>query len=190
MGLWQGVGICYASRFPDIGLVAAFAVLAFLIFDYIIGQDAYRDLCTLLGVGVGVLCTELLSQFFDTNPRPYSARKSRRRAAEEKRRLVHFNSLGDGQSSQGVRDTSFHQRIVDITSVDSNSDVININKAMTPLEREVAALRARASLADSERRRYKEEKTWAEESGNSARAEQMRWQVFIVYFNITVVSST
>lgn len=48
---------------------------------------------------------------------------------------------------------------------------------MDPLEREVATLRARASLADSERRRFKEEKKWALSQGNTARAAQMSWQV-------------
>ena len=48
---------------------------------------------------------------------------------------------------------------------------------MTPLEREVATLRARASLADSERRRYKEERKWAISQGNLARASQMKWEV-------------
>jgi len=48
---------------------------------------------------------------------------------------------------------------------------------MDPLEREIAILRARASLADSERRRFKEEKKWALSQGNLTRATQMSWQV-------------
>jgi len=48
---------------------------------------------------------------------------------------------------------------------------------MSPLERKVAELRAKASLADSERRRFKEEKKWAESQGNVARVSQMSWQV-------------
>ncbi len=38
-------------------------------------------------------------------------------------------------------------------------------------------LRARASLADSERRRFKEERKWAMSQGNVARASQLSWQV-------------
>ena len=48
---------------------------------------------------------------------------------------------------------------------------------LTPQEREVAVLRARASLADSERRRFKEERKWAMSQGNVARASQLAWQV-------------
>lgn len=48
---------------------------------------------------------------------------------------------------------------------------------MSPPERELAMLRAKASLADSERRRFKEEKKWAESQGNFARVSQMSWQV-------------
>jgi hypothetical protein len=60
---------------------------------------------------------------------------------------------------------------------DSLSDWIDPNHTMTPLEREVAALRKKASMADSERRRFKEEKQWAQVQGNKARAAQMGWQV-------------
>jgi hypothetical protein len=48
---------------------------------------------------------------------------------------------------------------------------------MTPTERDIAALRARASLADSERRRFKEERKWAVAQGNLALAAQMKWEV-------------
>ena len=48
---------------------------------------------------------------------------------------------------------------------------------MSPAERQVAILRARASLADSERRRFKEERKWALSTGNKARASQLAWQV-------------
>ncbi|KAL1728795.1 hypothetical protein FB107DRAFT_290687 [Schizophyllum commune] len=63
----------------------------------------------------------------------------------------------------------------DITTVDTNSTLISSSR--TPQEREIAALRARASLADSERRRFKEEKKWALAAGDTARASQMAWQV-------------
>ena len=66
--------------------------------------------------------------------------------------------------------------VSDITSVDSESELIP-RANITPLEREVAALRARASLADSERRRFKEERKWAKAQGNTALAAQLRWQV-------------
>ncbi|TRM69404.1 hypothetical protein BD626DRAFT_11655 [Schizophyllum amplum] len=63
----------------------------------------------------------------------------------------------------------------DITTVDTNSTLISSSR--TPQEREIAALRARASLADSERRRFKEEKKWAQAANDTARAAQMAWQV-------------
>jgi hypothetical protein len=48
---------------------------------------------------------------------------------------------------------------------------------MTPIEREIAALRARASLADSERRRSKEERKWAISEGNKERADFLKQEV-------------
>ncbi|EAU91709.2 hypothetical protein CC1G_04477 [Coprinopsis cinerea okayama7 len=64
----------------------------------------------------------------------------------------------------------------DITSVDSATGLISSRRAssMTPLEREIAALRARASLADSERRRCREERKWALSQGNLALASELK----------------
>lgn len=62
-------------------------------------------------------------------------------------------------------------------SIDSVSSSIDPKGTMSPSERQVAILRARASLADSERRRFKEERKWALSTGNKARASQLAWQV-------------
>ena len=62
-------------------------------------------------------------------------------------------------------------------SLDSVPSSIDPEGKLTPQEREVAVLRARASLADSERRRFKEERKWALSQGNTARASQLAWQV-------------
>lgn len=62
-------------------------------------------------------------------------------------------------------------------SLDSVPSSIDPDGRMTPHERAVAVLRARASLADSERRRFKEERKWALSQGNYARASQLAWQV-------------
>ena len=62
-------------------------------------------------------------------------------------------------------------------SLDSVPSSIDPEGKLTPAEREVAVLRARASLADSERRRFKEERKWAMSQGNTARASQLAWQV-------------
>ncbi|CAL1707646.1 unnamed protein product [Somion occarium] len=62
-------------------------------------------------------------------------------------------------------------------SIDSVSSSIDPKGLLSPREREVAILRARASLADSERRRFKEERKWALSMGNKARANQLAWQV-------------
>ncbi len=62
-------------------------------------------------------------------------------------------------------------------TLDSLPSSIDPDNRLTPSEREVALLRARASLADSERRRFKEERKWALSQGNEARASQLEWQV-------------
>ncbi|KAI0093261.1 hypothetical protein BDY19DRAFT_903029 [Irpex rosettiformis] len=62
-------------------------------------------------------------------------------------------------------------------TLDSLPSSIDPDNRLSPAEREVAMLRARASLADSERRRFKEERKWALSQGNAARASQLEWQV-------------
>ncbi|KAH9858729.1 hypothetical protein C2E23DRAFT_16853 [Lenzites betulinus] len=62
-------------------------------------------------------------------------------------------------------------------SLDSMPSSLDPEGLLTPAERDVAMLRARASLADSERRRFKEERKWALSTGNTARADQLAWQV-------------
>jgi hypothetical protein len=57
------------------------------------------------------------------------------------------------------------------------SDWIDPNYTMTPLERKVAVLCKKASMTNSEGRRFKEEKQWGQVQGNKARAAQMGWQV-------------
>lgn len=99
----------------------------------------------------------------------------------QRQRAVSFRPSAHGDTTQETQGVPLppllQQPISDITSVDSNSDLIGPNPSMSLLEREIAALRARASLADTERRRYKEERKWAESQGNMARASQMKWQV-------------
>jgi hypothetical protein len=71
-----------------------------------------------------------------------------------------------------------HAHTVDTAmTFDSLPSSIDPDNRLSPIEREVAMLRARASLADSERRRFKEERKWAMSQGNTARASQLEWHV-------------
>jgi len=93
-------------------------------------------------------------------------RERGRRDKHKDEKLEDFKKLRDWES----------RSIITADSITS-SDLIHPKSKMTPLQREVANLRAKASLADTERRRFKEEKKWALSQGNPARAEQMGWQV-------------
>ncbi|KAI0341937.1 hypothetical protein BDW22DRAFT_1413754 [Trametopsis cervina] len=62
-------------------------------------------------------------------------------------------------------------------TIDSLPSSLDLDPSLSPAARTVALLRARASLADSERRRFKEERKWAISQGNTARASQLEWQV-------------
>lgn len=192
LGVVQGVGLYYAlMEFPDFALVVAFAIAGRLAFEVMVVQDLGKCATTLLGVALGVLATDVLSQLiedgyiFDFGEDGSSGYEESRTVIKRKR-LVKFRPSTEYSSVSPSKPSRTRKRdperkwrtassITSITS--SNSDTVDPDRIMDPLEREVATLRARASLADSERRRFKEEKKWALSQGNTARAAQMSWQV-------------
>ena len=183
VGVWQGVALHYASKHSGLAILVASCIFAKLFVEFTTGHDTTRSITTLFGVALGALSTEFLSQVFDVHKAAeYDRRRKRAPAPAEngytpprKERLVHFRGNVQGDSSD-ARHRAFRHNVSDITSVDSNSEMLG-PKSSSPLEREIAALRTRASLADSERRRFKEERKWAISQGNVARASQMKWQV-------------
>lgn len=194
-GVVQGVGLYYAlMEFPDFALVVATVIAGHLLFEFAMTQDLGKCATTLLSIALGILVTDVLSQLIedgflydsagDETSEVYDTYSSVRR-----KRLVKFRATTEYSSvppsAKPVRSQKQQQdqgrkwridsSVPSITS--SNSDTVDPNRIMDPLQREIATLRARASLADSERRRFKEEKKWALSQGNMARASQMSWQV-------------
>jgi hypothetical protein len=183
LGIWQGVGLHSASKSPGLAILVASCISAKLFIEFNLIHDTTRSITTLFGVVLGVLCTEFLSQYFDEHKaqKPDRPRKKPHTSPANgpdarKERVVQFRDSVQGGSGD-TRQHMYRHNISDITSVDSNSEMIGPKSSMSPLEREIAALRTRASLADSERRRFKEERKWAISQGNVARASQMKWQV-------------
>lgn len=190
-GLWQGVALYYVlMEFPFLTLPVGFGIGARLLVNFVITYDATGCACTLLGVAVGVLFTDILSQLLeDGDPEDAYYEGSVVSDYPRRRRLVQLRYGDDRMWDHNRRRRAFFDvdpSVATGTAVtntntngtwDSLSDWIDPNHTMTPLEREVAALRKKASMADSERRRFKEEKQWAQVQGNKARAAQMGWQV-------------
>jgi hypothetical protein len=179
LGLWQGCGLHYVTTASkELLTPAAAVVVAKLFFDFAIGQDASRAMVTLLGIALGFCVADLSSRFMDTSDYGRKSRKQRPvpqpAPPRQRSRSIHARrSEGDERERRPRRD-NLRRAVSDITSVDTNSLLFGRDPTMTPLDREVAALRARASLADSERRRYKEERKWAIETGDAARAKEVR----------------
>ncbi len=187
-GLWQGVALYHVlMEFPFITLPVGFGIGARLLVNFVVTYDATGCACTLLGVAVGVLFTDILSQVLEDGDQEDYYEGSVVSDYPRRRRLVQLRAAYDDDR---IRDHNRRRRafleadpsvttaITNTTNTwDSLSDWIDPNHTMTPLEREVAALRKKASMADSERRRFKEEKQWAQVQGNKARAAQMGWQV-------------
>lgn len=180
-------------EFPDVAIIVALAIGAKLFIEFTILPDVTKCAVTLIGVALGVMFTDVLSQFLEDGS--WTSFGGKRRSSSRHETTAHVStskhrartvSFSRSKSGDTRRDrekerererTRLHAHS-DITapSLDSTSDWID-RTARTPLEREVATLRARASLADTEKRRYKEERIWALAQGNQARAEQMAWQV-------------
>jgi hypothetical protein len=141
-------------------------------------------------VALGVLFTDFLSQYFDKPPPVADRRRKKTQVTKYERKAektVQFRPSVQGGSLETLVDitdvtdlgtlATTSQLFSDMTSVDSNSDKIGPTSSMSAADREIYVLRTRASLADSERRRFKEERKWAISQGNIARASQMKWEV-------------
>ena len=186
LGVWQGIALHYSSRFPGVPCIVASAIAVKLFIEFQLLHDADRSAITLVGLALGVLGTEFLSQLLDSRSPDSDKRAKKTQAASghplRKERVVQFRDAKEpdaGRTKQFPPKEHIHT-ISDITSIDSSSEMLSRSTLLSPserLEREIKDLRTRASLADSERRRFKEERKWAISQGNEARASQMKWQV-------------
>ncbi|KAF5321612.1 hypothetical protein D9619_002023 [Psilocybe cf. subviscida] len=207
VGAWQGVALHYATKSSansTYGVLVGIAIAAKLFVEFNLVFDVARCVTTVLGIALGALFTDFLSQYFEKSPlisalpdRSSSTRRRRSTATaprttptrpEQRRqheRTVQFRPSVQGGSVETLTaeltdvtgNTTASRLFSDITSVDSLSDKFGPNASMTELEREAHILRTRASLADTERRRLREERKWAASQGNEARAQQMKWEV-------------
>lgn len=198
LGIVQGVALYFTlMEFRDFAFVVAFAIATRLVIEFTMLQDVTRCATTLLGVALGVLVTDVLSQLIEdgyiyglsstTDTESEYGYEQSVVDTRRRKRLVKFSSTTEYSAvgpSKPVRppkqDPTRKWRTessVPPSITSSAEDLVDPHRVMDPLEREVATLRARASLADSERRRFKEEKKWAVSQGNLARAAQMSWQV-------------
>ena len=184
VGAWQGVALHYAIKTSGFGIIVAFGIAAKLFIEFNLVLDVTRCIMTVVGIALGVLFTDFLSQYFDKPPHSSDRKRKKHQSAPipikpeiKRERLVQFRPSVQGGSVETLIDPASNSFILsDITSIDSRSESLAPGPSLSPLEREVHVLRTRASLADSERRRCKEERKWAVSQGNIARASQMKWE--------------
>lgn len=176
IGAWQGVALQYAYKNTDYVLFVGLGVLTKLLLDFNSSQDITKLSASILGSAVGFISTDFITQILEhtNNPSDRKRRKIHASSGPQRPRTVQFRRGVQGDTERALK---MKHAVSDITSIDSDSELIPAKESMTPIEREIAALRARASLADSERRRFKEERKWAISQGNMARASQMKWEV-------------
>jgi hypothetical protein len=201
-GAWQGILFYHAlvQYPPELPVVVGAGVGLKLFLDlFVWHEDTSRCVSSVLGIALGILGLDLVSRSFDEAalPPPEGSVPRRRSSSPRARRgegresVVRFRHKEDvdryGSSSRRLRHKdSLENSIITAPSLDvslpSISEVTDSTRARSaaaanPLQKEIADLRTRASLADTERRRFREEKKWAESQGNKARAEQMKWNI-------------
>ncbi|KAH6910430.1 hypothetical protein BKA70DRAFT_1371193 [Coprinopsis sp. MPI-PUGE-AT-0042] len=174
VGVWQGVALQFAGKNVVALAIIGLSILVKIVTDFSTIPDATRAIATIVGVALGMVGTDLLSSFIDQAFEAEQGSSSKGRSSSSRKHVSshgHHRELKRQPSSRPLPRTEPRERLVqwhasvqggsssDITSVDG----IISQKArnMTPLEQEIAALRAKASLADSERRRCREERKWA-----------------------------
>ncbi|KAF5316949.1 hypothetical protein D9611_003872 [Ephemerocybe angulata] len=189
LGVWQGVGLQYAGKQTGVAIAVGAAIAMKLLYDFTTTQDVNICITTIIGVLLGVVGTELLSsyidQYFGAEVEPVEPRKRTRSLPSRypsvvghhlpkptHARTVQFGPDVLGGSVESEVNRPPYTLVSELTSIDSSA--YELQSTASPVEREIASLRARASLADSERRRYREERKWAMSQGNLARAEQMK----------------
>lgn len=200
-GAWQGILVyhAHAQYGPELAAVAGVGVAGKLALDLLVWKFEHtRVVASVLGMVLGVLGLDIAARTLEANelpPSQHSSRSSRhtRPSSARKEKSVQFRRRADARDD---RDDPVHDRshrslrrmdslensIITAPSMDmslpSISEVTDsTRRTVSPLQREVQELRTRASLADTERRRFREEKKWAESMGNKERAEQMKWNI-------------
>ena len=159
LGAWQGVALHYATRTSKIsgfGIIVAFAITAKLFIEFNLVSDGVKCISTILGVALGALFTDFISQYFDKPPPAADLRRKRPKVTKPNRKpekTVQFRPSVLGGSVETLVDitdvtdlgtlaTTSHL-FSDITSVDSNSDKIGPVSSMSALDREINAHRHR-----------------------------------------------
>jgi len=155
------------TKTPTTFFFVSLGIIAKHVHGFNASQDLSKLCAALLGTAVGFVCADFIAHTFEDSNGLSS--RGRRKSHTQRQRTVQFRNGAAGDKRRHA--------VSDITSIDSDSELIPSKEKMNPIERDIAALRARASLADSERRRYKEERKWAISQGNIARASQMKWEV-------------
>jgi len=183
LGCWQGVALWYASKKHDVGLPVACGIGAKVFLEFMFLQDIFRLGLAVICTFVGAVATDVLSSAIDeqTQDKRFSSSKKHSNSNPTTSRPTHNSSRKSSSRPQPVtRDDNTSRRsrntASDITSIESSS-FGSRSSSMSPFERDIAALRTRASLADTERRRFKEERKWAKSQGNLDLAEQLKWQI-------------
>ncbi|KIK67216.1 hypothetical protein GYMLUDRAFT_69408 [Collybiopsis luxurians FD-317 M1] len=174
-GLWQGVLWCTLKN-HDLSFLVILGILVKLFLDYTFMSDTLKLATTLVGIALGAIGTDFLSSVIDS-PKSDKDKRKKSHSTKDTHSQARTRSSRHVEKQPSSSSKRSRRTVSDITSVDSESELIGSRASMSPLDREVAALRARASLADSERRRFKEERKWAKAEGNTALAAQLRWQV-------------
>ena len=199
LGLWHGALLQYAiSEHSQLAPILGVAIIAWDMFDFSQTNDARKLALTVFSAIVCAAALTMVSQALGAEevvektvereiiraPRsPTEKEKDRGRSNKDRHK--------SSKKTRDTREPSIPRRIPHaVRSVQSDGrethrtddtigtlEYIGHTGLEVDFELRLSNLRKRAAVAEANRRRCKEERKWALDQGNSARAEQLAWQI-------------
>ncbi|KAG9002545.1 hypothetical protein FRB93_011419 [Tulasnella sp. JGI-2019a] len=185
LGLFEGAILFHAlDESPAVGAGCFLGFGSRVVIEHMKAPDPINVACSLLGLALGLLLSNVISSLWEDNTRTQEKERSSPRRSRSHRRhrssntrmlMIEGAPTPDSLSKQLSRRTNFH-----IPDEPMQSPWEGLQSPLGPglgLEEEVMELRRRASSAAGQTRKLQEEKKWALSQGNPARAFQLGWDI-------------
>jgi len=188
LGLFEGAVLYHALiENPSVGAGCFLGFGCRLLLEHLKAPDPTNFACSLLGVALGVLMSNVISQLWEEAAvlfEPEWVEKEtvvirRRRPSHRRRRSTRTHIAGapdpDPPSIQLSRRTDYN--VLESPVMSQWEGLQQPLKRHMGLENEVTELRRRASAAAGQTRKLQEERKWAWDQSNPARAFQLGWDI-------------
>ena len=197
LGLWQGAILHYAmSEYAQLAPVLGVALGVWGLADFVQSRDMRKIVMTVFSAVICVAALNLVSQVMgeeetvekivtkeiirsprSPTERGRSTRERHRRSSKNVRETVRESSPPRRVPFAGRSSHSSGRETHRTDDTVGTLDYVGHTGLEIDFELRLSNLRKRAASAEANRRRCKEERKWALDQGNTARAEQLTWQI-------------